>query len=281
MTASVRDAALAAGTIGCEIAAWVEEKFDLPPVNLPDLRIYKNTPEIAARVLRQEWGLGEAPVSNMVKLLESKGVRVFSLAEDTAMVDAFSLWYDGKPHVFLNTFKSAERGRFDAAHELAHLAIHQEGGVKGRAIEDEANAFASAFLMPESDVLAHLPRAEVLDRLVKAKSRWKVSLAALCYRLHKLRLITDWRYRDFCIEMATKGYNREEPFGIQRERSVVWQKVLTELWSENTTHEDIAEALALPETEIAALLFGVLIPVDEGMGGQKKELALVKDEDSA
>ena len=42
----------------------------------------------------------------MIKLLESKGVRVFSLAENTKNVDAFSCWRNGTPYVFLNTFRS-------------------------------------------------------------------------------------------------------------------------------------------------------------------------------
>ncbi|MEU8739183.1 ImmA/IrrE family metallo-endopeptidase [Streptomyces halstedii] len=39
-------------------------------------------------------------------------------------VDAFAVWREGVPFVFLNTQKSAERGRFDAAHEFGHLVMH-------------------------------------------------------------------------------------------------------------------------------------------------------------
>ena len=34
-------------------------------------------------------------------------------------MDAYSFWRRGVPYVFLNTMKSAERSRMDAAHELA------------------------------------------------------------------------------------------------------------------------------------------------------------------
>jgi len=95
---------------------WVESRFDLPAPDLPDLR--DEEPEVAASVLRQHWGLGERPIKNMVHLLESKGVRVYSLAENSVEVDAFALWHSKTPFVFLNTLKSAEHGRFDAAHEL-------------------------------------------------------------------------------------------------------------------------------------------------------------------
>ncbi|MCX7359017.1 MAG: ImmA/IrrE family metallo-endopeptidase [Alphaproteobacteria bacterium] len=256
MSAAIREAALASGAIGFLISDWIEERFDLPAISIPDLHLFD--PEAAAISLRQQWQLGEKPVSNMLQLLESKGVRVFSLAENTNAVNAYSLWRKDKPYIFLNTMKTAESSRFDAAHELGHLVLHQDGGAMGREAEDQANQFASAFLMPKADLLASLPRVHSLEQLIRAKSRWRVSLAALNYRLHKLGLLTDWRYRDFCIEIAKRGYNRDEPHGIARERSVVWQKVLKALWAERTTQADIARALHLPESEVNDLIFGIV-----------------------
>jgi Zn-dependent peptidase ImmA (M78 family)/DNA-binding XRE family transcriptional regulator len=266
MSAGIRDAALASGSVGFLLSDWIEERFDLPVVQVPDLHLYD--PEGAARVLRSEWGLGEKPISNMLHLLESKGVRVFSLVQNTIKVNAYSLWRSQKPYVFLNTFKSAESSRFDAAHELGHLVLHQDGGHVGRKAEDEANQFASAFLMPAADVRAVLPRVAYAAQLIQAKKRWRVSMAALAYRMHKLGLISDWKYRDFCIEMSTRGHNRTEPEPIEREMSVVWEKVLKALWAERTTQAHIARELQVPESEINELIFGVaakaLTPPDKG-----------------
>lgn len=256
MSASVRDAALSAGSIGFLLSDWIEERFNLPAVSVPDLHQFG--PDEAARVLREEWQLGEAPISNMLQLLESKGVRVFSLAENTVKVNAFSLWRNDKPFVFLNNFKSAESSRFDAAHELGHLVLHQDGGSTGREAEDQANRFASSFLMPRSDVLAKLPYAAHLGHLIQGKVRWRVSLAALNYRMHKIGLLTDWKYRDFCIQISKNGYHKEEPNPIGRERSVVWEKVFTALWQERITQSDIARDLSVPEDELRDLVFGVL-----------------------
>ena len=100
MTAKERDAALSAGAIAYLLADWVSERFNLPDVDLLDLRFEKE-PGAAAQALRSYWGLGEQPIVNVIKLLESKGIRVFSLAEDTKNVDAFSCWRNGIPYIFL------------------------------------------------------------------------------------------------------------------------------------------------------------------------------------
>ncbi len=185
MTASTREAALASGAIAMLLHDWMERRFALPPCDLPDLR--QEDPETAAITLRHEWGLGEKAVRNIVHLLESKGVRVFSMAESTD-VDAFSLWRDATPFVFLNTLKSAEHSRFDAAHELGHLVLHREAGVHGKQAEHEANRFASAFLMPRSSILERAPVFPSLSALIQLKKQWIVSVAALAYRLHALKL---------------------------------------------------------------------------------------------
>lgn len=273
MTAATRDAALSAGAIGFLLSDWVEQRFDLPAWTVPDLHLYE--PEMAGRTLRQEWSLGEKPISNILHLLESKGVRILSLAENSKRVNAFSLWRAERPYVFLNTMKSAESSRYDAAHELGHLVLHQDGKTTGREAEDQANRFAAAFLMPRADVLGVLPKVYYLAQIVEAKKRWRVSVAALNYRLHKLGITSDWKYRDFCIQISEKKYNVTEPFEMERERSVVWGKVMKSLWAERTTQRDIAAQLNLPESEVTALIYGILHTGNDGRPATGKPLSLV------
>ncbi|QOJ23827.1 MAG: ImmA/IrrE family metallo-endopeptidase [Gammaproteobacteria bacterium] len=256
MTAKERESALAAGSLAYLTSDWVTSRFNLPNVDLIDFS-REREPEYAAQTLRQHWGLGEQPISNVIKLLESKGIRIFSLSEDTKNVDAFSCWRNGIPYIFLNTFKTAEHSRFDALHELGHLVLHKHGEAKGREIEREANQFASFFLMPSADLISHIQFVSSLDQLIKAKRRWGVSVAALTYRLHKTELISDWQYRAFCIQI-NKKFGTSEPNGLDREKSVVWEKVFRELWNEGITKKDIAEELAIPIEEIESLVFGLV-----------------------
>lgn len=255
MTARERDAALSAGAIAYIFNDWVSERFNLPSPDVPNLGP-DATPEAAAQFVRTQWGLGQQPVGNITKLLEAKGVRIFSLNEDTKNVDAFSCWRGDQPYIFLNTFKSTERSRFDAAHELGHLVMHRHGAPQeSRQAEAEADQFASNFLMPHDDVSSRLRYVTSLDELIHAKKRWGVSVAALNYRLHKMGMVSEWQNRSFNIEISSRGYRRNEPDGLPPETSVVWPQVLSELWSDRVTREHIAVALHLPTDELSGLLF--------------------------
>ena len=266
MTAAKRDMALGAGAIALHLNYWIEERFQLPAADLPDLS-QEGGPEAAAGLIRQLWGLGEQPIKNMVHLLESRGVRVFSLAIDAAEVDAFSMWHESKPFIFLNTLKSAEHSRFDAAHELGHLVLHRHGEPQGQEVEREAHAFASALLMPRGSVLAHAPKFATVDHLVKLKHYWTVSVAALAYRLHVVGALSEWHYRQLYIDIAKRGFRKWEPEEAPRETSQVLAKVFAALRDENVAKRDIAAQLDITPEEIEHLVFGLTITGLTGVPG--------------
>jgi Zn-dependent peptidase ImmA (M78 family)/DNA-binding XRE family transcriptional regulator len=255
MTSRQRDAAIAAGAIAFLLSDWLESEFDLPVPDLPDLR--EDDPETAAISLRQYWGLGEQPVKNVIHLLEFKGVRVFSLAENAVEVDAYSVWRGNRPCIFLNTGKSAERRRFDAAHELGHLVLHKHAAPSGIEAEKDANAFASAFLMPAASMKS-ISRILSIDDLVREKKRWCVSVAAMAYRLHSLRLLSDWNYHVLCVEIAKRGYRTVEPFGAKNEISQIWQKVFADLRKSGQGIQFLADKLLVPAEELVKLVFGLV-----------------------
>lgn len=257
MSARERDAALSAGSLGLQLSSWVEERFSLPPVQLLDLS-HETDPEVAAQAMRQHWGLGQRPIGNLLGLLETKGVRIFSLSENTASVNAFSFWRDGKPYVFLNNYKTAESSIFDTAHELGHLVMHKHGEPNGiRSAEREADGFASAFLMPANDVRARIPYPITMDVVLRAKARWRVSAMAMVYRLRALGLLSEWQYKSLCIELGKRGFRSGEPGGIERETSMIWKKVLAQLWTERTTKNEIARDLHLPLDELEGLIWNL------------------------
>ncbi len=254
-----RRSALAAGALAMYFTEWIAERFDLPPVAVPD-DLAGLDPELAAQATRSAWGLGNKPAPNMVHLLESKGVMVFSLAEDCRELDAFAFWRYGRPFVMLNMMKTAERSRFDVAHELGHLVLHREVGQTAKQHEEEANSFASAFLLPRQAMLATGLRHASLPQILTVKKSWQVAATALARRLHDVGMLSDWHYRSLMIELSKLGYRSAEPDGVQREGSQLLTAVLDAMGDEGYRLPQIADELALRPRELGEMLFG-LAPV--------------------
>ena len=262
MTAAHRDEAETQGALCVHLNSWFAKRFGMPPAAIPNIR--HSTPEAAATIVRTEWALGVRPISNMIHLLESKGVRIFSLSIRAREVDAFSTWKGDTPFIMLNVQKSSEHSRFDAAHELAHLVMHRDGSPTGKEAESEANRFASAFLMPEVDLLAHTRANPSVAALIQWKKRWGVSLAALNYRMHRLGLSTEHHYRNLCIQISMMGGRTKEIDGIARERSLLLEKMLKMLAVDGVNRSQIARELAISSAELDEMMFGLTMTAVTG-----------------
>ena len=266
LTARIRDKAFGGGSLAMALSDWIDDRFVLPDPNVP--RYQGVDPETASLGMRNEWGLGELPIRNMIHLVESRGVRVFSLTEDAAEMDAYSFWRNDTPYILLNNMKSPERTRMDAAHELGHLTLHWHGrsSARGRDAEHEANRFASAFLMPERSIRAAIPYGTNLKNLKQAKRKWKVAVSNLTYRLHSLGLLSDWQFRMLFKEMNRMGYLKKEPNGIKGETSQVLGKVFKALRDDRISMAQVANELRISQDELNRLVFGLVLTPLIGSG---------------
>ncbi|MFC5050926.1 helix-turn-helix domain-containing protein [Rubritalea spongiae] len=174
--------------------------------------------ETLAANLRIHWGLSNGPISNMVDLLESKGIAVVRQKSSNAKLDAVSQYVNGVPIVFLGDDKiSSVRSRFDAAHELGHILMHSSVSQRELAepavlkrVEKEANAFASAFLMPRRTFGGEVYKA-TLKSFESLKPRWLVSMQAMIVRANTLGLISAADQKRLFIQISSKGYRKSEP----------------------------------------------------------------------
>jgi Zn-dependent peptidase ImmA (M78 family)/transcriptional regulator with XRE-family HTH domain len=262
-SAPLRSRAVAGGTIALEFHRFLSDRFELPKHDLPDL--VETEPSAAAGALRHMWGLGQKPILNVLHLVELHGVRAFSLSEDCDAINAFSVWRDGIPFMFLNLRMTAERTIFDVAHELGHLVLHRHGAPHGQEAERDANIFAASFIMPEAAIRAEAPRLVTIATIAGMKARWRASVAALGRRLHDLNLMTKWQYDHFTIELSKRGRSNE-PSPLPRESSVVLRKALAALAEEGVGLREIARELHLPVAEIRALSFGLQAIDGHGIG---------------
>ena len=194
-------------------------------LNLPDFSAGKSMSieEIATQT-RQYWDLGYAPIPNMVALLERNGIVVGEFATDSREIDAFYQYYEEGDYptycVVLGTDKrSFYRRQFNCAHELGHILLHERYSdlneidrEEFREREDEANAFAAAFLLPAkafgNDVAAYPNR---LGHYIELKRKWNVSIAAMIMRAYALGYLSANQYSYLMRQMSAKGYRQIEP----------------------------------------------------------------------
>jgi len=206
-------------------AAYISESINFPEPNIPVIAppeegYFYNDQEIedAADLTRKLWGLGFGPIDNLVKLLESKGIFISNLQIIDEKVNAFSYWCGDKPLIVTSAKNTtAVRRRFDLAHELGHLVLHQGVSEEDlsepktlKRIEAEANKFAGAFLMPKASYMNEVFSTR-LDSFVELKRRWKVSVAGQVYRCSSLGIFTDHQVLNLRKQISFKKWRTKEP----------------------------------------------------------------------
>lgn len=185
---------------------------DLPRLPVNGLTATRNEVEAAAAAVRERWRMPSGPVHDVVASLEMHGVVVMRLPLATADVDAFSLPFPDRPVVVLGADKNDRaRSRFDAAHELGHLVMHDDQVWGVKEVETQAHWFAAAFLMPEQDIYVSLPNRADWALLFELKKTWQVSLAALLMRAKTLGKMSDADYLSAVKMASARGWRRVEP----------------------------------------------------------------------
>lgn len=204
---TVKLVAIAKAEIFRRLAEYLDAQLELPPVRFPSVESYRNAEDIEriAEKCRIEWGLGEGPISNMTRLMETLGALVTTFSDVSPQIDALSVPLK-RPFVVRNDAKESTcRMRFDMGHECGHFVLHEGRTTGDRATETDANRFASALLLPRSVMARFFPRPkhQRLDwkGISEFKLTWKVSKAAILYRAHQLALISDDQYKSGVITL--------------------------------------------------------------------------------
>ena len=181
--------------------------------------------ELIVNMVRKHWKVGMGPIDNMQYLLESNGIIVTGFKNVDEKIDAFSQRINVQNHgtVFVVALAIGEkpdvRLRFDMAHELGHILMHNWDDSNDslskdefNALEKQANMFASALLLPretfEKDVAPYATNVEFYRSLRK---KWGVSIQAMMYRARQLGLITANQFQYMMRTISAKGWRKREP----------------------------------------------------------------------
>lgn len=271
-----------------ELSTYLEELVEFPEIDLPpwawadDRSSRAPDPITAARLIRQQWGLGDDPIKFLAYELERHGILtvLFSLREDPSVpeasrIDAFSTAALPRPVVVLTPDKADDvlRHRFSAAHELGHVVLHAGLHANGSAMEREADAFAAEFLMPRERMLGELPRRLNIARLEELSQRWGASAKALVFRSKELELISEATARRAYVTLssltATGALRPQSIWQFPGEQPELLKNALDLLAEAGTPVEEVARDLQMTPRHIRRLAGGLAQPT---------KLTLVRDD---
>ena len=209
-----------------DISLCLQDWVDLPEVHLPRIQasdhreIRDEDIEGVAAECRNAWNLGTGPISDVLLAVENAGIVVVQEEVGTAKMDGLSNWSDadGRPYMLIAADKATcVRSRMDAAHELAHLILHQgisPGKLKSPAdfkeIERQAFHFAGSFLLP-AETFASEVWSPSLNTFLALKERWKVSVGAMIMRCTQMDMLTEEYRVRIWKHYSSRGWRKAEP----------------------------------------------------------------------
>ena len=166
----------------------IERELDFGPLKEKVISSSGKDAEEAASLLRNHWELGSDPISNASEMLERKGIHVIALEAPEGFEGMSTRIGSGHGVIVVRQSLPADpfRYRFTLMHELGHLSLVMQAGLKKTQQEQICNAFAGAMLFPEQRVREEFgnPRKQLfLQELIDQKERYGISIAAMLYRL--------------------------------------------------------------------------------------------------
>lgn len=244
------------------------KKFvNFPQLALPE-KIEKDINEITdkeikqkAKELRELWGLSQnTPITNLIEVAEIHGVIISESNMSDEKLDAVSEWIDDRPFIMLtDNHESAVRRRFNVAHELGHLILHDEiesiyeyGSIEFKKIEEQAHQFASHLLLPDDGFTESLISTN-LDFYIELKKYWKVSIAAMVHKTAKLGFINEDQKLYLNKKISFNKWRKKEPLDdiIPLEKPTLYNKVFSLIVdNEIVPKSDLLSSLSLPLDEL-------------------------------
>ena len=194
--------------------------------------------ELAAEEFRKNYKLSiNQPIPDLINILENIGILIIeidNINEKFTDFDGLSEYVKDIPIIVLLKNIDGERQRFTIAHELGHLILN----IKNKDLDEEklCNKFASSLLMPKEAVINEFgtSRNNISFYELRAfKSEYKVSMAAIIYRLKELNIISEYLYKKINISFSSNGYKKHEPYPIEPEKSYQFKRLVHKLEVDN------------------------------------------------
>ncbi len=232
----------------------MSEDIEFPNFKLRPLDPEDYTPEEIARYTRKLLNIDAyEPIIDIFNLLECSGIVVVEMDNVSEKFDGVSFFSDkGTPMIIINKSFPNDRKRFTLAHELGHILMHISGDFPTpehrteKQKENEANRFASEFLMPENAIKNSLRGLGLYD-LAPLKKRWRTSKASIIMRAKDLKCISDKKATYFMIELSRSGERKTEKTLVEIDEPVLFKDAFKTYKNHlNYSDEDLMSFFSIP-----------------------------------
>ena len=193
----------------------IQTKFVNPLIGkLSAINSFKDV-DVAAKIVREAWNLGEDPISNSLELLEDNHIKIVEVKAGESF-DGMQTWVNENiPVIAINTdkVKSSDRKRFTVIHELAHLLL-PINHLPERKKETYCHQFAGAFLLPAETAYKELGKGRsklMIQELAVLKKQYGISIQAIVMRAKDLEIITNGYCSQFFFYLNQMGWKVNEP----------------------------------------------------------------------
>jgi Zn-dependent peptidase ImmA (M78 family)/DNA-binding XRE family transcriptional regulator len=254
VTAGEMDAVIAELNIRVMHLRRLLESTDINPIrSIPqlDMEQYGSAAKIAG-LLRAHWMLPSGPIPNLTAILEEAGLIVVHSRMGGSSISGVTFRVPGLPPlIVLNRDQPADRMRFTLSHELAHIVMHQ---FPTPTMEQEANEFASCFLVPTKDVASDFGSGRVdLPKLAALKRVWKVSMASLVFAADRAGKLSTAQKNYLWQQFSMAGIRTSEPPELDfppEEPTIVHSLLRIHIENLGYTISELAQILTMNESEL-------------------------------
>ena len=219
-----------------------------------DLEAEEISPKRVVEKIRSFFGIDSGPIRNVIETIQRMGVIInYFIPPFSIRIDGVSfITKKGIPVILINKNISNSRKVFTLCHELGHLIMHYKYMVSDkRDVEDEANIFASEFLMPEQQIKNQLYNL-TFQKLFSLKAYWKVSIKALITRSRMLSCITKDQQSRWMMRYNANHWAQEEPYEFDMQEPTLLNRVFELYFSSlDYTEKELLDILHLTESKVS------------------------------
>ena len=202
---------------------------------------------VVARI-REDWHLGLGPLSNIIDLLESHGLRVIEIEAPDAF-DGMCIFVNEKPVIVLNKHYTVERKRFTGLHEFGHSVMRMSDNLSEKEREALCHYFAGEMLL-SSEVLHQVFGTRInkvfLNEIGRLQTQFGISIEAILHRLKDEHIMSDALHTQFYIKQnmnaKLKAWAKTSTY-LGEETSYRFSRMVYRALAENLISEEKANEI--------------------------------------